>query len=118
NLVRHLAACALLYRVLRHLGVPGALLAASVFALHPVCVESVAWISEQKNTLSTVFYMAAWLAYVRFDGRRRPGWYALATGLFALALLSKSVTASLPAAILVVLWWKGRLSWRGGGAPC
>jgi tetratricopeptide (TPR) repeat protein len=112
NLLLHLAACALLYRVLRRIEVPGALLAASLFALHPVCVESVAWISEQKNTLSTVFYMAAALAYLRFDGGRRRGWYALATALFAAALLSKSVTASLPAAILVVFWWKGRLSWR------
>jgi tetratricopeptide (TPR) repeat protein len=112
NLLLHLAACVLLYRVLRRLEAPGALLAASLFALHPVCVESVAWISEQKNTLSTVFYMAAALAYLRFDERRRPGWYAIATALFAAALLSKSVAASLPAAILVAFWWKGRLSWR------
>lgn len=112
NLALHLAGCLLLYRLLRRLEVAGAVLAAAVFALHPVCVESVAWISEQKNTLSTVFYLAAWLAYLHSDDARRPGWYALATASFLLALLSKSVTASLPAAILVVLWWKGRLSWR------
>jgi tetratricopeptide (TPR) repeat protein len=118
NVLLHLTACLLLYRVLRRLAVPGALLAASVFALHPVCVESVAWISEQKNTLSTVFYMGAALAYLDFDERRRRGRYALATGLFVLALLSKSVTASLPAAILVVFWWKrGRLSWRKDVLP-
>jgi len=118
NVLLHLAACLLLYRVLRRLAVPGALLAASVFALHPVCVESVAWISEQKNTLSTVFYMGAALAYLDFDEGRRRGRYALATGLFILALLSKSVTASLPAALLVVFWWKrGRLSWRSDVLP-
>jgi protein O-mannosyl-transferase len=118
NVLLHLAACLLLYRVLRRLAIPGALLAASVFALHPVCVESVAWISEQKNTLSTVFYMGAVLAYLDFDEGRQRGRYALATGLFVLALLSKSVTASLPAALLVVLWWKrGGLSWRRDVLP-
>jgi tetratricopeptide (TPR) repeat protein len=118
NVLLHLAAVFLLYRVLLRLGVPGALFAASVFALHPVCVESVAWISEQKNTLSTVFYMAAALAYLRFDGQRRPRWYFLGLCLFVLAVLSKSVTATLPAALLVVLWWKrGRLKWRSDVLP-
>jgi protein O-mannosyl-transferase len=118
NLLLHLTACILLYQVLRRLSVPGALLAAAVFALHPVCVESVAWVSEQKNTLSTVFYLGAALAYLAFDEKRQAGKYALAIGLFILALLSKSVTASLPAAILVVLWWKrGRLSWRRDVLP-
>jgi protein O-mannosyl-transferase len=118
NVLLHLVACLLLYRLLRRLEVPGAGLAAAVFALHPVCVESVAWISEQKNTLSTVFYLAAALAYLDFDEERQKGRYALATALFVLALLSKSVTASLPAALLVVFWWKrGRLSWRRDVLP-
>ncbi len=93
-------------------------LAALLFALHPVCVESVAWISEQKNTLSLVLYLCAALAYVRFDGQRRPAGYALATGLFLIALLTKTVTASLPAALLVVFWWqRGRLDWRRDALP-
>lgn len=118
NVLLHLAACLLLFRLLRRLDVPGALLAAAVFALHPVCVESVAWISEQKNTLSTVFYLGAALAYLDFDEGRRRGRYALATGLFVLALLSKSVTASLPAALLVVFWWRrGSLSWKRDVLP-
>ncbi len=118
NVALHLAATLLLYRVLRRLLVPGALLAAAVFALHPVCVETVAWISEQKNTLSAVFYLSAALAYIRFDGERRYGWYALGTALFGLALLSKSVTATLPAALLVILWWKrGRLSVKADMLP-
>jgi tetratricopeptide (TPR) repeat protein len=90
-----------------------------LFALHPVCVESVAWIAEQKNTLSTVFYLLAALAYLRFDeggpddAPRLPGRYLLATGLFLLALLSKTVTATLPGALLVALWWRrGRLGRR------
>jgi tetratricopeptide (TPR) repeat protein len=118
NLVLHGTAAWLLYLALRRLCVPGALLGACAFALHPVCVESVAWISEQKNTLSAVFYLAAALAYLRFDAGRRPAWYALGMLLFGLALLSKTVTATLPAALLVVIWWKrGRVSWRGDVLP-
>ena len=93
-------------------------LAAAVFALHPVCVESVAWISEQKNTLSLVFYLLAALAYLRFERARQGRWYALALGLFVLALLSKSVTATLPGALLLVQFWRqGRLSWRRDVVP-
>ena len=118
NLALHGAAAWLLYLALRRLSVPGALLAAFAFAVHPVCVESVAWISEQKNTLSAVFYLAAALAYLRFDVRRSPSSYALGILLFGLALLSKTVTATLPAALLVVIWWKrGRISWKGDVAP-
>ncbi len=118
NVLFHLGAVLLLYRVLRRVSVPGALLGASLFALHPVCVETVAWISEQKNTLSAAFYMGAALAYLRFDGERRWRWYGLGLGLFGLALLSKSVAATLPAALLVVLWWRrGALSWRGDVLP-
>jgi protein O-mannosyl-transferase len=118
NVVLHGAAAWLLWTALRRLSVPGAFLASCAFALHPVCVESVAWVSEQKNTLSAVFYLAAALAYLRFDATRRPAWYAAGTLLFCLALLSKTVTATLPAALLVVLWWKrGRLSWKDDAAP-
>jgi protein O-mannosyl-transferase len=118
NILLHAAAACLFVQVLRRLQVPGAYFAGLLFALHPVAVESVAWISEQKNTLSTVFYLLAALAYLRFDEERRWRWYGLASVLFALAALSKSVTVSLPAALLVIFWWKrGRLSWRGDVAP-
>jgi protein O-mannosyl-transferase len=93
-------------------------LAALLFALHPVHVESVAWISEQKNTLSLIFYLAAALAYLKYDGKRRPGTYLAALALFALSLLCKTVTSTLPAALLVALWWKrGRLDWRRDVLP-
>jgi len=118
NVLLHVASACLVALVLRRLAVPGAGIAAWLFALHPVMVESVAWIAEQKNTLSTVFYLLALLAYLRFDEHRRWRWYLLALGLFLLALLSKSVTATLPAALLVVLWWRrGRLEWRRDFAP-
>ena len=108
--------------IVRRLKLPGAWLAGFVFALHPVCVEAVAWISEQKSTLSGVFYLAAALTYLRFDrgapGARRKSPYFLALGLFVLALMSKTVTATLPAAMLVVFWWqRGRLAWRRDVLP-
>jgi tetratricopeptide (TPR) repeat protein len=99
--------------LLLRLGVPGAYLTAALFALHPVHVESVAWISELKNTLSGVFFLAAFLTYLRFESSRRSRDYVVVLGLFVLALLSKSVTATLPFVIAIVLWWRqGRLEWR------
>ncbi|MDQ3438883.1 MAG: tetratricopeptide repeat protein [Planctomycetota bacterium] len=117
NVLLHATAAVLLLAVLRKLAFPAAWLAAAVFALHPVHVESVAWVTERKNVLSAVFYLAAMLAYFRFDDPTIEGdernWraYGVALGLFVLALLSKTVTCSLPAAILLVVWWKrGRIT--------
>ena len=118
NVLLHATAACLFGRLLHRLAVPGAWFGALLFALHPVGVESVAWISEQKNTLSAVCYLAAALAYLRFDQERRGNRYALATVFFVLALLTKTVTASLPAALLVVFWWqRGRLDWRRDVVP-
>jgi len=119
----HAASAVLFARVLLRLlpagaARPAAWLAALVFALHPVNAESVAWITEQKNTLSLLFYLAAALAYLAFDEARRPRAYAAALALFVLSLLSKTVTATLPAALLVVFWWRrGRLSLRRDVLP-
>ena len=118
NVALHAASACLVVMIVRRLKLPGAWLAGFIFALHPVCVEAVAWISEQKTTLSGVFYLAAALAYLRFDRARRKSQYFLALGLFVLALMSKTVTATLPAAMLVVLWWqRGRLAWRRDVLP-
>ncbi|WP_414661616.1 tetratricopeptide repeat protein [Horticoccus sp. 23ND18S-11] len=118
NVLWHATSACLLIAFLRRLAIPGALLAGLVFALHPVAVESVAWIAEQKNTLSTVFYLTAALAWLRFEDDRRPGRYAVASLWFLAALLTKTVTATLPAALLVVAWWRhGRMSWRGEVRP-
>jgi tetratricopeptide (TPR) repeat protein len=124
----HACAAVLFALVLRRLftGAPGRpqfphgaeWLAALLFALHPVHVESVAWISEQKNTASLVFYLASALVYLGFDEDRRPAGYAVALALFACSLLCKTVTATLPAALLVAFWWKrGRLGWRRDFVP-
>ncbi|MBL9190672.1 MAG: tetratricopeptide repeat protein [Opitutaceae bacterium] len=118
NVLWHAISACLFAAILRLLAVPGAVVAAFIFALHPVCVESVAWISEQKNTLSTLFYLAAALAWLRFEDERRPARYVVASLWFVAALLTKTVTATLPAALLVVAWWRrGRLSWRDDVRP-
>lgn len=118
NVLAHATAAVLFAAILRRLAVPGALFAACLFAFHPVCVESVAWISEQKNTLSTVFYLAAALAWLRYEEDRRPARYAVAWAWFAAALLTKTVTATLPAALLVIAWWRrGRLDWAADVRP-
>jgi len=114
----HAISAYLVVRIVTRLSLPGAWLAGLVFALHPVCVEAVAWISEQKSVLSGVFYLAAALTYLHFDKTRSKSQYFLALGLFVLALLSKTVTATLPAALLVLFWWmRGRLEWRRDVLP-
>lgn len=113
NLLFHGVSAILLAMVLRRLDVKMAWLGAFLFCLHPVCVESVAWIAEQKNTLSTLFFLASGWCYLRFDETQRTRFYVSGFTLFFAAVLSKSVTASLPAALLLVFWWRrGRLSWR------
>jgi tetratricopeptide (TPR) repeat protein len=93
-------------------------LAALLFALHPVHAESVAWISEEKNTLSTALYLAGAFLYLGFDRDRRLRSYFAALALFACALACKTVTATLPAALLVALWWRrGRIEWRRDVMP-
>jgi tetratricopeptide (TPR) repeat protein len=114
----HCAVAAMVALLLRRASVPGAYLAAAIFALHPVHVESVAWITEQKNTLSSVFYLGAALAWLRFEERRDARTWLLALLLFALALCSKTVTATLPAALLLLRWWRqGKPSWRRDVVP-
>ena len=125
NVVLHGLSALLVWRLLLLLSVPGAWAAAAIFALHPVQVETVAWITERKNVLSGVFYLASALTYLRFaTARENPSArspctpYVLSLLLFAAALLSKTVTCSLPAALLLVLWWKrGRIWFRASQCP-
>ena len=118
NLLLHIGCVVLVLRIVRFLRIPGAELAATIFALHPVNVETVAWIAERKNTLSGVFVLAATLWYLRFDENRSRRSYALALGLFLLGLLSKTAIVTLPLALLVIFWWKrGAISWRHDVVP-
>lgn len=126
NILLHAISAGLIVVLVRKLKLKGGWLAGCIFALHPVAVESVAWISEQKNTLSTAFYLLALLAWLRFEAQRESEpkssgtWrtYILASLLFGLAVLSKTVTVTLPAAILVLDWWRrGSLSWRRDVVP-
>ena len=111
NILLHIANALLVWRLLARLDVPGAWLAASIFALHPVQVESVAWITERKNVLMGVFFLLALLAWTRFvdeAGKHRWRFYALALILYALALFSKTTACTLPAALLLILWLKNK----------
>lgn len=129
NLLLHIGCVVLVLKILRFLRIPGAELAAIIFALHPVNVETVAWIAERKNTLSGIFALAATLFYLKFDKSRSQeendgppsrGYssYALAFGLFLLGLLTKTAIVALPLAWLVILWWKRKaISWRRDVLP-
>ncbi|MCX5789982.1 MAG: O-GlcNAc transferase, partial [Elusimicrobia bacterium] len=124
NVALHVLNAALVWRLLRRLQVPGSLLAALIFALHPVQVESVAWISQLKNLLSALFYLLSMACLLRFfgikgsedahneeHGHRR--WYALAILSFLLAIGAGGIVFTLPAAVLLILWWKtGRIQPR------
>jgi tetratricopeptide (TPR) repeat protein len=127
NILLHALGAVLLWRVLLRLKVPGAWLAALVFALHPVCVASVAWISERKNTLSLPLCLLSMLFYLRYDELASPQstahgpvsaagpraifhspWmlYLMSLAAFALSLLAKSSVVVLPGVLLLCAWWQ------------
>lgn len=133
NILLHGINAFLVWRILTRLKVPGAWLGAALFALHPVCVESVAWISERKNTLSGLFFLLSLFAAIEFwlptsttardkEESTKPQntfgpwkFYGLALCLYICALWSKTATVGLPGAILVLVWWKrGRLQPKDG----
>ena len=112
TILLHAILALLLLQILRRLEVPGAWLAAAIFALHPVHVESVAWFSEVKNTLSGVFAAAATLAYLKYDKDRQSAAYLLALALFVAGLMTKTAIVTLPVVLLIIFWWKrGELAW-------
>jgi len=125
NALLHGMVAVLLWQVLQRLRVPGACLAGAIFALHPVCVMSVAWMTELKNTLSAVLALGAIWAYVKFvqvgvysiAGRPAgtPQWryYVLSLVLFQMALFAKTAVSFVPVTLFLVVWWqRNRILWR------
>ena len=113
NILLHAVNAVLVWRILRWLGLPGAWWAAAVFAVHPVHVESVAWIIERKNVLSGLFFLLSFLTYTRFERSSNLRFYAGSLLLFLCGMLSKSSVISLPLVFLLWLWWRdGRIEIR------
>jgi tetratricopeptide (TPR) repeat protein len=126
NLALHIAAALLIWRILSLLSIPGAFLAAALFTVHPINVESVAWIAQRKNTLSIVFYLLAILWFLKSDkartgspskinavgSQRWLGWYLLSMFSFLLGMLSKGSIAILPAVLLWIIWWQRPITRR------
>lgn len=115
NVLLHAVSALLLWRLLRRLRIPGGWLAAVIFTVHPLCVASVAWVSELKNALSLPFYLLSMLWFLESDARRDQGyptrairWYLLSLAAFLLALLSKTSTVMLPVILLGCRWWQTR----------
>ena len=116
NIVLHAANALLLWRLLKRLEIPGAWFAAAIFALHPVQVESVAWVTELKNVQMGFFFLLALLAWTEFAKQKTPrAWwfYACSLVFYALSLFSKTTACTLPAALLLIEWLReGRIGWR------
>src|SRR3984893_1566377 len=117
NLLLHVANALLLWRLLVGLKIPGAWLGAAIFALHPVQVESVAWITERKNVLMGLFFLMTLLAWIECvdlrTATRRWIFYGAALILYLLALCAKTTACTLPAALLLILWLKKiPITWR------
>jgi tetratricopeptide (TPR) repeat protein len=129
NLILHIVEALLIWIILRKLPIPGAFLAAIIFALHPVNVQSVAWIAQRKNLTSMLFFLLSILGYLKYlsqggkvqssrehEARAAdhahsacvPGigrWYWLSLAAFILAMLSKGSAAVLPVILLGIVWW-------------
>jgi tetratricopeptide (TPR) repeat protein len=114
NVSLHVCCALLIWKILNRLKIPGGWLAAIVFALHPVNVESVAWIAERKNIASLLFFLLSILFYLRFDDDHPKRWkfYIASLLAFALGMLSKGSIAILPLALLLILWRRRAITWR------
>ncbi len=118
NVLMHAGSAALLWRVLRQLNVRGAWLGAALWALHPVMVQSVAWVTELKNTQSCLFYLLSIFCFLKVDANEtsdRVRWWRFGWALlfFVLAIVSKPSTVMLPGVLALCVWWRrGRIRWR------
>ncbi|HWB54104.1 MAG TPA: tetratricopeptide repeat protein [Tepidisphaeraceae bacterium] len=120
NMLLQAGSALLVWEILRRLKVPGAWVAAAIFAVHPLQTESVAWLAERKNMLAGVFFFSSILTYLHFlkidqqdvePAGEDYWWYGLSLLLFVAGLLSKSIVCSMPVVVAILIWWKrGRLS--------
>jgi tetratricopeptide (TPR) repeat protein len=118
NILLHVASSLLLVRIMQKLGIKGAWLGGGIFALHPVMVESVAWMTELKNTLSCFLMLISAVWYFKFNEKRSVKPYVFSLVLFILGLLAKSVIVVLPVGLLIVQWWKrGYVEWKRDVVP-
>ena len=144
NVLLHALAALLFWRSLRALRIPGAGFASAIFALHPMMVESAAWITERKNVLSLCLGLGSFLAFLRYrraaglsapsegealsadtpretnrrETNRRALFYFLALLLFVAAMAAKTSVCTMPAATLLLLWFRnGTLRWREDVLP-
>ncbi|MBU6327893.1 MAG: hypothetical protein KGQ89_09705, partial [Verrucomicrobia bacterium] len=106
----HIAGALLVWALLAKMRIPGAWLAGFVFAVHPVCVESVAWVSELKNTLSLPFFLISCICWVAQDGEtdalKRQRLYVLSILFFLVAMFAKTSMVAFPVVTLLYAWWK------------
>ncbi len=111
NIILHLISALLLWLGLRHFKVRGAWFIGMLFALHPIYVQSVAWIAERKNVVSAIFYFLSFWSFLYFDQKKYWRWYGIALLLFVCALLSKTSTIMLPVLLVFCRLWLGS-SWK------
>jgi protein O-mannosyl-transferase len=111
NILLHAGNALLLWRLLQQLKIPGAFFVSAIFALHPVQVESVAWITERKNVLMGFFFLltlVVWHRSLNHSPPRARSLYVLSLILYALALSAKSTACTLPIAMMSILWLENR----------
>jgi protein O-mannosyl-transferase len=123
SLVLHILETLLIWIILRRMSIPGSFLAALIFAIHPVNVESVAWISEQKNTMAMLFFLLSILLYLKAGSPEvltvgpGPLCYWLSLAMFAVAMLGKGSVAVLPVLLLGIVWWLRTVEKNGAYSP-
>jgi Tfp pilus assembly protein PilF len=108
----HISGALLFWALLAKMKIPGAWLSGFLFAIHPVCVESVAWISETKNTVSLPFFMLSCIFWVAQDDEpaatKRQRFYVLSIIFFLISMLAKTSIVAFPVVTLLYAWWKRR----------